>query len=361
MSQAYQAVQWNKHKRMYDLALLGGVALYLIVFIGVTSITHQGDRALSPPILLIRAFGTAAILLLHIILAIGPLARISPRFLPLLYNRRHMGVTMFVLALLHAALATLWYHGFGPDFPLTSIFINGGDWASLSGIPFQALGAVALVILFLMAATSHDFWLANLSPRVWKSLHMLVYVAYALIVMHVALGALQDAVSPIYSGLVALGAATIVTLHLLAGTQELKRDHGALPVEPQQDWVKVATVQEVPDGRAMVVCLKDRERVALFRDGNRLAAVSNVCAHQAGPLGEGAVVDGCLTCPWHGYQYRLEDGTSPPPYTEKIATYAVRVEGQDVLLNPKANAPGTREEPATLSPSISESEPSHAQ
>jgi hypothetical protein len=46
---------------------------------------------------LIRALGTCALLLLHLILCIGPLCRLNPRFLPLLYNRRHLGVTMFIL------------------------------------------------------------------------------------------------------------------------------------------------------------------------------------------------------------------------------------------------------------------------
>jgi methionine sulfoxide reductase heme-binding subunit len=37
-----------------------------------------------------------------------------------------------------------------------------------------------------MAATSHDFWLAQLTAPVWKALHMGVYAAYALVVAHVA-------------------------------------------------------------------------------------------------------------------------------------------------------------------------------
>jgi len=40
--------------------------------------------------LLIRGFGTARLLLLHVILCIGPLCRLDRRFLPLLYNRRHL-------------------------------------------------------------------------------------------------------------------------------------------------------------------------------------------------------------------------------------------------------------------------------
>ena len=42
-----------------------------------------------------------------------------------------------------------------------------------------------------MAATSHDFWLNFLTPPVWKGLHMALYGAYGLAVMHVALGIMQ--------------------------------------------------------------------------------------------------------------------------------------------------------------------------
>ena len=56
------------------------------------------------------------------------------------------------------------------------------------------------MILFLMAATSHDFWMANLTAPVWKSLHMLVYLAYGLLVLHVTLGVLQAETSPVLAG-----------------------------------------------------------------------------------------------------------------------------------------------------------------
>jgi sulfoxide reductase heme-binding subunit YedZ len=86
----------------------------------------------------------------------------------------------------------------------------------------------------------------------------------------------------------------------------------------------------------------------VFRDGDHLHAVTNVCAHQGGPLGEGKILDGCITCPWHGYQFRAHDGCSPPPYTEKIATYELRVEGGRVRLNPTPNPPGTPTAPTPL-------------
>ncbi len=74
-----------------------------------------------------------------------------------------------------------------------------------------------------MAATSHDFWLKNLSPKVWKSLHMLVYVAYALLVFHVMLGVVQLEQSPAWIGLVGVGMVTVIGLHLTAGMTEKRR------------------------------------------------------------------------------------------------------------------------------------------
>ena len=71
-----------------------------------------------------------------------------------------------------------------------------------------------------MAATSHDFWLANLTAPIWKALHMLVYVAYALLVLHVTFGVLQGEGSPVYVGATALGLVTVLGLQfgtLLAG------------------------------------------------------------------------------------------------------------------------------------------------
>lgn len=166
MGHHYQAVGWNRQKKIYDLSLGAGLALFLATFVAVGALTKPGATLET---LLIRAFGTAAFLLLHVVLSIGPLARLDPRFLPLLYNRRHLGVAMFLTALAHGTIASVQFHFLGELNPLVSILVSGGPGEGLAGFPFQPLGALALAILFLMAATSHDFWLANLTPPVWKS------------------------------------------------------------------------------------------------------------------------------------------------------------------------------------------------
>jgi nitrite reductase/ring-hydroxylating ferredoxin subunit/DMSO/TMAO reductase YedYZ heme-binding membrane subunit len=346
MTNAYAAVQWTRHKKVYDLLIAGGVFGYLALF-------FLGGRLLFPPpddfsdeVLLIRAFGTCAILLLHLILAIGPLTRLDARFAPLLYNRRHLGVTFFLVALVHALLVTGYYGAFGVQPPLEAVLAGYVAAARPGAFPFEVLGFFALCIFFLMAATSHDFWLANLGAGVWKALHMLVYVAYALVIAHVAFGALQDQVSGFFAGALGLAAAGLIGLHLFAGLRENSR---AAASSAAEGWVDAGPTASLRDGCARVVVLRDAERIAVFRHGDALHAVSNVCAHQAGPLGEGRIVDGCITCPWHGYQYLPHNGQSPPPFTEKIPTFRLKVAGGRILLDPRPLPPGTPVEPAPLS------------
>jgi len=332
-------VQWNHRKKVYDIALWAGIALYIAVFMLVSIVQHPGIEALSPMTLLIRALASLAFFLLTLILCIGPLARLSTKFLPLLYNRRHMGVSMFIIALAHGVLATIWYHSFGVQNPIISIFTSPGSFDSAADITFQPFGFFALLILFVMAATSHDYWNANLGAPIWKALHMGVYVAYALLVVHVSLGAMQDDSTGFIPAMVGLSVFVVSSLHLLSSFSSRKAD---TEIASNETWVNVGSWRDIENSSAITIAIGNDERVAIFRyEGNKLAAVSDVCKHQNGPLGEGRVIDGCITCPWHGFQYRPEDGRAPAPFDERIATYHLKLEGEDVLLNPKALPAGT--------------------
>lgn len=341
MSQAYRAVGWNRQKRRYDATLAAGVAAYLVLFVA-------GGFLLDPEAtietLVIRGCGTAALLLLHVVLSIGPLCRLDTRFLPLLYNRRHLGVTTFLMAAVHGGFALVQFHALGDVTPLVSVLVTSRP-GSLADFPFQPLGLAALAILFTMAATSHDFWLRALSAPVWKALHMLVYFAYLLVVAHVSLGALQAEHGQTLPAVLLAGIAAVTGLHVAAARRERRGDveraaHGG--------FVDVCAVDDIPERRARTVCLSG-ERVAVFKYDGRLSAVSNVCRHQNGPIGEGKIVGGCIVCPWHGYEYAPADGCAPPPFTEKLPTFAVTVVNGRVLVNPTPNAPGTFVEPALAS------------
>jgi nitrite reductase/ring-hydroxylating ferredoxin subunit/DMSO/TMAO reductase YedYZ heme-binding membrane subunit len=339
MSIGFRAVQWNRDKLVYDGILLAAVTLYIGGFAAIYWHLHPPKNLPEAIDIWIRAFGSCAFLMLSAILSIGPLARLNPRFLPLLYNRRHFGVLTFCVAALHAWFMVDWYLVQNNLPNLATELTTWGDYGKFIGFPFKVLGIAALLVLFLMAATSHDFWLMFLTPRIWKGLHMALYVAYGLVVMHVALGIMQYERTPLIPLMLAGGFGTVVVLHLLAGWRERATDKGA--ALSGDGWIAVGPPRAIPDKGARIVAAPGGERIAVFRDGNEIGALTNLCAHQNGPLGEGKIIDGCVTCPWHGYQYRLADGCAPPPFTEKLVTYRLRLTNGMVEVDPRPLPPGT--------------------
>ena len=73
------------------------------------------------------------------------------------------------------------------------------------------------------------------------------------------------------------------------------------------EWTPTVRLAEIPDGRIKGVDVEGR-RVLLYREGVAVSAMENACAHLGGPLDEGEVRDGVVTCPWHGSRFRLRDG-----------------------------------------------------
>lgn len=343
MSASYTAVGWNRQKKIYDWVIAGLCTAYFTIF---TLLTLIFNDQVTFETLIIRSTSTLAVLLLHIILAIGPLCRLNNKYLPLLYNRRHLGVTMFSMALVHGIFSLFQFHALGNKNPLVSLFISNTNYSSVPAFPFQALGFFALLIFFLMAITSHDFWLHNLSPRVWKTMHMFVYLAYFLVVMHVMLGVIQYESNPVLVILIFTGMATLAVLHLKAAFKEHKTDSQQFSKQ-LEGFVYLCDVKEIENSRAKIFCI-DKERIAVYRHEDRLYAIHNVCKHQGGPLGEGKIIDGCITCPWHGYQYLPQNGQSPPPFKEKVSTYDVKINDDKVWLNPIPFQEGSEREGAVI-------------
>ncbi len=340
MSVSYTSILWNKQKKIYDRGIVIFIVSFLVLFSGTSIILYP---EVTFETLLIRSFGLLALLILHVVLVIGPLSRLNKRFLIVLYNRRHLGVSMFLIALVHGVFSMINFHSLGNMNPIRSVFLSNLEYDSFINFPFQVLGFFALFVFALMATTSHDFWLKNLGTKVWKALHMTVYLAYALIILHVSLGALQNETSPIIFGMMLIGLVTVCTLHIISGLKEWKLDQ----THEQNDWIAACRVDEVVENKAKIVTISG-ERVAIYKYEGKLSAVNNVCRHQGGPIGEGKIIDGCITCPWHGYQYLPGNGQSPPPFTEKLETYYLKLEDGKIWVNPKPNLPGTPVEPEII-------------
>ena len=343
MGVQYEAVLWNKQKKYYNLVLLGAIFLLMGTFVA-------WQLLLAPNItietLIIRTTALTAIVLLHFILIIGPLSRINTKFLPLLYNRRHLGVTMFLITSIHVVFSTIQFHALSDTNPILSLFTSNQHYAEISRFPFQTLGFFAFLILFVMAATSHDFWLKQLGPKTWKVLHMLVYLAYALVLAHIMLGILQDEAKLVYWLMLAGGFLLVSGLHLYAGLKENRRMKVEIELS-ENGFYKVGPISDIAENRAKVLYVEG-QNIAIFKYNGLLSAVSNICRHQHGPLGEGKIVDGCITCPWHGYQYQPANGQAPPPFKEKLETYQLQLVDDIIWVNPSPNPEGTYVEPIKI-------------
>jgi nitrite reductase/ring-hydroxylating ferredoxin subunit/uncharacterized membrane protein len=77
--------------------------------------------------------------------------------------------------------------------------------------------------------------------------------------------------------------------------------------ESETEWHDVLGEDELADGKARCVDVDD-VHVLVVRHAGGLYALSDRCAHRGGPLHEGEIADGCVTCPWHGSTFRLRDG-----------------------------------------------------
>lgn len=97
-------------------------------------------------------------------------------------------------------------------------------------------------------------------------------------------------------------------------------------------WTKLATVGELP--KDSVIEVEHRgELYAICNAGGQLRALSGVCPHEGGPLGQGAIADGILVCPWHMWEFDSQSGACLIDDCLAIPTYGVKVENGAVLVD----------------------------
>ncbi len=93
----------------------------------------------------------------------------------------------------------------------------------------------------------------------------------------------------------------------------------------------VCRVGEIPEGQGKVVCV-GKKIIAVFCENGEYHAIDDMCPHMGASLGSGAVENGVVTCPWHAWHFRIKDGTWADNPRIRIASYATRVEGDQVLV-----------------------------
>ena len=100
-------------------------------------------------------------------------------------------------------------------------------------------------------------------------------------------------------------------------------------------FVPVAQASQIPPGKALRVEIDD-EPIAIFNVDGDLYAIGDTCSHEEASLSEGDVFGTCVECPLHGAEFDLKTGRARTlPAVLPVPTYAVKVEGDDILVNPE--------------------------
>jgi nitrite reductase/ring-hydroxylating ferredoxin subunit len=94
-------------------------------------------------------------------------------------------------------------------------------------------------------------------------------------------------------------------------------------------WHCVCESHALTEGQSIEIVIEGNV-IAVFRSEGQLYAVDGMCAHQGGPLARGRIANGCVTCPWHGWQYLLHNGYNAVTCKPMLKTYSVREESDSI-------------------------------
>ncbi|MGE0232797.1 MAG: nitrite reductase small subunit NirD [Flavobacteriaceae bacterium] len=98
-------------------------------------------------------------------------------------------------------------------------------------------------------------------------------------------------------------------------------------------WLRIGEIDDIP--RRGARCVKHGEMtIAVFRThDDRIFALEDKCPHRNGPLSQGIVHDGCVTCPLHNWVISLETGRATGADEGRTKAFPVRLDGMTILLS----------------------------
>jgi len=99
------------------------------------------------------------------------------------------------------------------------------------------------------------------------------------------------------------------------------------------NWITLGALTDIPRQGARRVEIGDMT-VAIFRAmDDQIYALEDRCPHKAGPLSQGIIHDGCVTCPLHNWVISLKDGTAQGADEGRVATFELKLEDGQIMLN----------------------------
>jgi nitrite reductase/ring-hydroxylating ferredoxin subunit len=117
---------------------------------------------------------------------------------------------------------------------------------------------------------------------------------------------------------------------LLGGHLSFRLAAGANHAEPvphlvEPGWHDLMPRSALADGKPARTLLGEVP-VLVIRQGDEVHALADRCSHLSGPLSDGDLAGGCVTCPWHGSMFRVADGAvTQGPATAPQPVFQTRV------------------------------------
>ncbi len=102
---------------------------------------------------------------------------------------------------------------------------------------------------------------------------------------------------------------------------------------PPPGFVRIGRAADVPEDSGFAAAAGGR-RIAVFRVGAAFHAIDDACPHMGSPLSGGVCADGVVTCPWHGWRFRVTDGAWTAAPNNRNACYDVHSEGDELFVHP---------------------------
>lgn len=98
-------------------------------------------------------------------------------------------------------------------------------------------------------------------------------------------------------------------------------------------FVRIASKSELPPAGEAREFACGEKMVCVANVNGTISAMDNVCLHRGGPLGQGVIEGDKIICPWHGWQFNAATGEAAHNPAAKVKVYAVKVEGEDVMVD----------------------------
>jgi len=98
--------------------------------------------------------------------------------------------------------------------------------------------------------------------------------------------------------------------------------------------VRVASVDEVPEGGLKAVMAEDTEICLAHADDGNFYAIDDVCTHENFLLSQGELFEFDVECPQHGSRFNVQNGkVTGLPAVVPTRTFPVTVEDGDVYVD----------------------------